>query len=71
MFAMCSLKVPITICIHIEKIGRQFLWADREDKVQGKCLANWDMVCSSEDQGDFNVINLRLHKKISYDKESP
>jgi hypothetical protein len=63
MFAMCSLKVPITIFIHFEKSGRQFLWADKEDRIQGKCLANWDMVCRPKDQGGLNVINLRIHNK--------
>jgi hypothetical protein len=63
MFAMCSLKVPITIFIHFEKSGRQFLWADKEDRIQGKCLANWDMVCRTKDLGGLNVINLRIHNK--------
>jgi hypothetical protein len=63
MFAMCSLKVPITIFIHFEKSGRQFLWADKDDKIHGKCLANWDMVCRPKDQGGLNVINLRIHNK--------
>jgi hypothetical protein len=63
MFPMCSLKVPITIFIHFEKSGKQFLWADKEDKIQGKCLANWDMVCRPKDQGGLNVINLRIHNK--------
>jgi hypothetical protein len=63
MFAMCSLKVPITIFIHFEKSGRQFLWVDKEDKIQGKCLANWDIVCRPKDQGGLNVINLRIHSK--------
>jgi hypothetical protein len=26
MYAMCSLKVPITIFVHFLKCGRQFLW---------------------------------------------
>jgi hypothetical protein len=43
MFTICSLKVPITIFIHFEKSRRQFLWADKEVKVQGRRLANWDM----------------------------
>jgi hypothetical protein len=33
MYAMCSPKVPITIFVHFEKNGRQFLWVDREDEV--------------------------------------
>jgi hypothetical protein len=28
MYAMFSLRVPITIFIHFEKSGRQFLWAN-------------------------------------------
>jgi hypothetical protein len=34
MYAMCVLNIPITIFVHFEKSGRQFLWAKKEtDKV--------------------------------------
>jgi hypothetical protein len=35
MYAMCSIKVHVTMFIHFEKSGRQLLWADKEQKVQG------------------------------------
>jgi hypothetical protein len=60
MYAMCSLKVPITIFIYFEKSGRQFLWADKADKIQGKCLASWEMICRPKDQGGLGVLDLRL-----------
>jgi hypothetical protein len=63
MYAMCSLKVPITIFIHFEKSGRQFLWADKADKIQGKCLASWEMICRPKDQGGLGVLDLRLQNK--------
>jgi hypothetical protein len=63
MYAMCSLKVPITIFIHFEKSGRQFLWADKEDKIQGKCLASWEMICRHKDQGGLGVLDLRTQNK--------
>jgi hypothetical protein len=63
MYAMCSLKIPITIFIHFEKSGRQFLWADREDKIQGKCLASWEMICRPKDQGGLGVLDLRIQNK--------
>jgi hypothetical protein len=40
IFAMCCLKIPITIFGHFgKKIGRQFLWAKKESSIHGKCLA--------------------------------
>ena len=63
MHAMCTFKVPITIYIHFEKSGRQFLWADRDNKIQGKCLASWDMICRPKDQGGLSILNLRLQNK--------
>jgi hypothetical protein len=63
MFAMCSLKVPVTIFIHFEKSGRQFLWADREEKILGKCLASWELVCRPKDEGGLGVIDLRKQNK--------
>jgi hypothetical protein len=61
MYAMCSLKVPITIFVHFENSGRKFLWADKEDKIQGKCLASWEMICGPNEQGGLGVLNLRTH----------
>jgi hypothetical protein len=63
MYAMCTLKVPITIFIHFEKCGRQFLWADKEDKSQGKCLASWEMIYMPKDQGGLGVLDLRIQNK--------
>jgi hypothetical protein len=63
MYAMCSLKVPITIFIHFEKSGTQFLWADKEEKIQGKCLASWEMICRPKDQGGLGVLDLRIQNK--------
>jgi hypothetical protein len=63
MYAMCSLKVPITIFIHFEKSGRQFLWADKEDKIHGKCLASWEMICRPKDQAGLGVLDLRIQNK--------
>jgi hypothetical protein len=63
MYAMCSFKVPITIFVHFEISGRQFLWSDRENKIQGKCLASSDMVCKPKDQGGLKILNLRLQNQ--------
>jgi hypothetical protein len=63
MFAMCLLKVPITIFVHFGKSVRQFLWADREDKIHGKCLASWELVFRPKDQGVLGVIDLRNQNK--------
>jgi hypothetical protein len=63
MFAMSCLKIAIIIFVHFEKCGRQFLWAKKDTTVQGKCLAKWDLVCRSKDQGGLGVLNLRLHNK--------
>jgi hypothetical protein len=35
MYAMCYIKVHVTIFIHFEKSGSQLLWAYREQKIQG------------------------------------
>jgi hypothetical protein len=63
MYAMCVLKIPITIFIHFEKSGRQFLWAKKETDKHGKCLAKWELVCIPKDQGGLGVLNLRLQNQ--------
>jgi hypothetical protein len=63
MYAMCSFKVPITISVHFEKSGRQFLWSDRENKIQRKCLASWEMMCKPKDQGGLAILNLRVQNQ--------
>jgi hypothetical protein len=63
MYAMCVLKMPITIFVHFEKSGRQFLWAKKETDKHGKCLAKWDLVCRPKYQGGLGVLNLRLQNQ--------
>jgi hypothetical protein len=63
MYALCSNKVPITIFIHFEKSGRQLLWADKEQKLQGRCLASWDSICKQKKQGGLGVLNLGIQNQ--------
>ena len=63
MYAMCTIKVPVTILVYFEKSGRQFLWSGKEIHKQGKCLANWKLVCRPKDQGGLGVINLRVQNQ--------
>jgi hypothetical protein len=63
LYAMCTIKIPVTIFVHFEKSGRQFLWANKDDFKHGKCLASWDMVCKPKDQGGLGVLNLRIQNK--------
>jgi hypothetical protein len=63
MYAMCSIKVSITIFIHFEKSGRQFLWADKEQKMQGRCLVSWDTIFKPNKQGGLGVLNLRIQNQ--------
>jgi hypothetical protein len=51
-------KVHITIFVHFERSGRQFLWSDKEDKIQGKCVASWEMICRPMEQGGLGVLDL-------------
>jgi hypothetical protein len=66
MYAMCSFKVPITIFVHFEKSGRRFLWYDRENKIQGKCLASWEMMCRPKDQGFRNIESQTTKSSSAY-----
>jgi hypothetical protein len=63
MYAMYSFKVPVTIFVHFEKSERQFLWFDRENKIQEKCLASWEMMCRPKDQGGLGILNLRVQNQ--------
>ena len=37
--------------------------ADRDQKVQGRCLASWDMICRPKEQGGLGVLNLRVQNQ--------
>jgi hypothetical protein len=61
IFAMCCLKIPITIFGHFEKSGRQFLWAKKDSNIHGKCLAKWELVCRPKDQRGLGVFSHEKH----------
>ncbi|KAM3260750.1 hypothetical protein ACQJBY_051787 [Aegilops geniculata] len=63
IFAMCSLKVHVTILDHVDKSSRNFLWYGNEINNGGKCLASWEMICKPKQQGGLGVLNLREQNK--------
>ena len=63
IFAMCSLKVHVTILDHVDKSSRNFLWYGNEINKGGKCLASWEMICKPKQQGGLGVLNLREQNK--------
>jgi hypothetical protein len=57
------LKFPSQFLDISRKSGRQFLWAKKDDKIHGKCLAKWDLVYRPKDRGGLGVINLRYQNQ--------
>jgi hypothetical protein len=47
----------------LKKSNIQFLWDDKEDKIQGKCISRWKMVCRPKDKEGLGVLDLRIQNK--------
>jgi hypothetical protein len=48
-----------------------FLWVDKEDKAQGKCLTSWKMNCKPKDRGGLGVLDLKIQNKALLMHEEP
>jgi hypothetical protein len=42
---------------------RKLTLLNKDNKIQGKCLASWEMMCKPKDQGGLEILNLRLQNQ--------
>ena len=61
IFQLIAIQAPKWFFRKVNKIIRAFLWAAKDDTYGGKCLVNWELVCSPLDYGGLGIINLQLH----------
>ncbi|KAJ7964039.1 Ribonuclease H [Quillaja saponaria] len=70
IYTMMTTKIPNSVCAHIDKIQRSFLWGDSEVKKKVH-LVNWRQVCLPKTMGglglkDMNQVNLSLLAKLGW-----
>lgn len=54
VYAMQTAKLPISICDSLDKLNRNFLWGDYDQKRKVH-LTNWDMVCRPKCFGGLGI----------------
>lgn len=59
-YTMQATSIPKTTCNAIEKLNRQFLWGDTENKRKVH-LINWQSVCEEKACGGLGIKNLKDH----------
>ena len=61
IFALCTLKLPVSIIELLDKIRRKCLWTKKTENGDScNSLAAWDMVCQPKVSGGLGVINLKV-----------
>ena len=60
-FQLIAIQAPKWFFRKANKIIRAFLWAIKDHTSGGKCLVNWDLVCSPTEFGGLGVLNLQFH----------
>jgi hypothetical protein len=51
IFAMCTLKIPVTVINAIDRIRRGCLWRGSSENVHRNPLVAWDKVCCPRNRG--------------------
>jgi hypothetical protein len=58
IYHISSLDLPKEVLTYIRSLLRAYLWADCEKVSDGKCKANWEMVCRPTKIGNLGILNL-------------
>ena len=60
IFALCTLKLPISIIELLDKIRRKCLWTKKTEQGEScNSLAAWSMICKPKDCGGLGILDLR------------
>lgn len=60
IYYMSLFKIPVAVANSIEKLQRQFLWGDLEDKKRVH-LVKWDKITKSKEYGGLGVKRIMEH----------
>jgi hypothetical protein len=61
IFAMCTLKIPVTVINVIDCIRRDCLWRGSNENAHRNPLVVWDKVCCPRNRGGLGVLNVKIH----------
>lgn len=60
IYPMCTIKLPLKLIEHLDKIGR-CLWRKKTGNGEAcNSLAVWDIVCRLKKKGGLGIINLQV-----------
>ncbi|KAL6218764.1 hypothetical protein ACLB2K_011973 [Fragaria x ananassa] len=73
MYAMQTTKFPFSLCDKLDKLNRDFIWGDVENKKMVH-LVNWDTICQPKYLGGLGIkktadMNQAMLSKIGWDVE--
>ncbi|XP_024190144.1 uncharacterized protein LOC112194121 [Rosa chinensis] len=70
IYTMQTAKIPLSTCDALDKLNRDFLWGDSDDKRKIH-LVNWDNVCKPKNRGGLGIkrttdMNKAMLAKVSW-----
>lgn len=63
IYAMCTLKLHITVLDHLDKLCRATLWKGREMDARGKALVAWNKCTIPKETGGLGIKNIKLQNE--------
>ena len=64
IYSMCSVKLPVKVIEHLDKLRRQCLWTRKiGEETKSTALDAWTMVCRPKSKGGLGIVDLKLQNQ--------
>ncbi|CAL8174740.1 unnamed protein product [Prunus armeniaca] len=64
IYAMQTIKLPISVCVEMDHLNRNFFWGGNENKTEIH-LCQWNLVCRPKCKGDLSAKGIWVQENCN------